>query len=261
MDSIINSKNLKEHSVEQYRFKVLGGASAMTVENEKEDNSILNLVKEEVNIIKSNEAPVKKDESNKFIEQLLKKSDDLSTTIIELQMKRDKQEIDFQNRLKNEIKREAEDAFEKGYQKAKNKFSEAVQNIKLHYASSINTLEEEHKKVDEYLKKIENELTKIAVEIAKEVILKEVKQSSSEIAVALSNKLVDELRDAKNIELKVNPKDFQALVQEYSKIEHIKVSSDKAVTEGGVMVLSEIGNLDGNLSTRIEKVKNLIENN
>lgn len=261
MDSIVNIKNLKEHSVEQYRFKVLGGVSAMNVENDKVENIILNPVKEEVGIIKSDEAPIKKDESNKFIEQLLKKSDDLSTSIIKLQMQIEKQEVDFQNRLQNEIKRESEDAFAKGYQKAKSELSEDVQDIKLQYVSSINMLEEEHKKVDEYLKKIESELTKTAIEIAKEVILKEVNQSSNEIAVALSNKLVEELRDAKNIELKVNPKDFEALTKEYSKIEHIKVSSDKAITEGGVIILSEIGNLDGNLSTRIEKVKNLIENN
>jgi len=92
------------------------------------------------------------------------------------------------------------------------------------------------------------------------VILKEVKHSSSEIASELSKNLMEELKDAKNIKLKVNPKDYDALKEIYSSIENIRVDSDSAITEGGVVILSDVGNLDGNIYTRLDKVKNLIEN-
>jgi len=68
------------------------------------------------------------------------------------------------------------------------------------------------------------------------------------------------LKDAKSIKLKVNPKDLESLKERYSTIENIRVDGDSAITEGGVVVLSDAGNLDGNISTRLEKVKNLIEN-
>ena len=111
-----------------------------------------------------------------------------------------------------------------------------------------------------FLKQVESELSSTAIEVAREVILKEIKHSSSDIAAALSKKLIEELKDAKTIKLKVNPSDYEALNEIYSTLENIRVDSDSAITKGGVVVLSDVGNLDGNISTRLEKVKNLIEN-
>lgn len=83
--------------------------------------------------------------------------------------------------------------------------------------------------------------------------------ASSDIALALATKLIGELSDAKSIEIKVNPKDFALLQKKYENLENVKVLSDNAIALGGVVVLSEIGNLDANLVNRIEKVKNLID--
>lgn len=251
-------KNSDEHSIEPYHFKVLGGANILP-----ESESILPEAIKEVppapkeKVIK--EEVIKQDANNLFVEKLLKKSDELSSNIIKLQMQIEKQEVEFQKRLTNDIKRESDNSFQKGYDKAKNDLQQTVNEIKEKFLNSINILEEQAKNSDEYLKKIEADLSSTAVEIAKEVILKELKQSSSEIAKALSQKLIEELKDAKNIKLKVNPKDFEALKENYSNIENIRVDSDLSIAEGGVVVLSDVGNLDGNLSTRIEKVKNLIQ--
>ncbi len=111
-----------------------------------------------------------------------------------------------------------------------------------------------------FLKQVESDLSSTAVEVAKEIILKEIKHSSSDIAATLSQKLIEELKDAKNIKLKVNPSDYESLNEIYSTIENVKVDSDSSITQGGVVILSDVGNLDGNISTRLEKVKNLIEN-
>jgi len=175
-------------------------------------------------------------------------------------MQVEKQEEDFNNRLKNELERESQSAYEKGYQKAKSDLDTSIKELKDKFLNSINTLELEAKKGNEFLEKVENELSSTAVEVAREVILKEIKHSSSDIAAALSKKLIEELKDAKSIKLKVNPSDYEALNEIYSTIQHIKVDSDSAITQGGVIVLSDAGNLDGNISTRLEKVKNLIEN-
>ncbi len=259
MKNIIDTKSAKNHLIEPYHFKVLGGIKT-TYQEEEQDLSEVVVQKEPVKDEQSEPVVQVYEQQNKFIEELLKKSDELSTNIVKLQMQIEKQEEDFNARLKNELERESQSAYEKGYQKAKNELEVEIDKVKEKFLNSINILEEEAKKGNEFLKHIESELSSTAVEVAKEVILKELKQSSSEIALALSKKLIDELKDAKNIKLKVNPKDYEALKERYSTIENIIVDSDSSITEGGVVILSDVGNLDGNISTRLDKVKNLIEN-
>ncbi len=262
--NIVNTDEFENHNVEKYRFKVLGGASNIGEQSAQEslveENVKVKELEEQVELISNTDIEVKSDEQSQFIEELLKRSDELSTNIIKLQMQIEKQDVNFEDRLQNELKRESESSYEKGYQKGKEELLNTVEDIKAKYLNSINILEAESKKGSEYLKKIESELSSTAIEIAKEVIAAEVKNSSSAIAIALAKKLIEELSDAKTIELKVNPKDFEAIKSENFEIENIKISSDLSITEGGVIVLSDAGNLDGNLSTRIGKVKNLIEN-
>ncbi|MCD8476674.1 MAG: hypothetical protein LRY68_00940 [Sulfurospirillum sp.] len=100
-----------------------------------------------------------------------------------------------------------------------------------------------------------------AFEIAKEVIQKEVSLSSSHIAASLSKALLQEVKDAVKIELRVNPKDLEALKELYANEEKIKVIGDDAIAQGGVVVFSDVGNLDGNLAMRLEKVKYLLHEN
>ena len=263
MKNIIDNETVKNHTIEPYHFKVLGGVGNLHEPEElvvtKEDDS--EVTQNELQKKEEIEPAIKIDEQqNRFIEELLKKSDELSTNIIKLQMQIEKQEEDFNNRLKNELERESQSAYEKGYQKAKSDLETGINETKSKFLNSINILEEEAKKGDDFLKHIESELSSTAIDVAREVILKEIKQSSSDIAMALSKKLVEELKDAKNIKLKVNPSDHEALNEVYSTVDNIRVDSDSAITKGGVVVLSDVGNLDGNISTRLEKVKNLIEN-
>ncbi len=254
MRNIIDPKRAKDHTVEPYHFKVLSASKEETVaaEEKVEDKPSKEVV---------NKPVVQIDEQqNRFIEELLKKSDELSSNIIKLQMQIEKQEADFNNRLESELKREAQSAYEKGYQKAKNDLEEDMKTLKNRFLDSIKTMDSEVKKGNEALKQFENELSSAALEVAKEVILKELKESSSSIASALSKKLVEELKDAKSIKLKVNPKDYEALTKAYTDIANISVESDGAIMEGGVVVLSDVGNLDGNIMTRLEKVKSLVRN-
>jgi flagellar assembly protein FliH len=263
MKNVIDTNTAKNHTIEPYHFKVLGGVSSV---HKQEDivevtNNVSEAVQNEPVKVQKAEPVVQIDEQqNRFIEELLKKSDELSTNIIKLHMQIEKQEEDFSNRLKNDLERESQNAYEKGYQKAKDDLEAETKEVKDKFLNSINILEVEAQKGNDFLKQVENDLSSTAVEVAREVILKEIKHSSSDIAAALSKKLIEELKDAKTIKLKVNPSDYEALNEIYSSRENIRVDSDSAITKGGVVVLSDVGNLDGNISTRLEKVKNLIEN-
>ncbi len=264
MKNVIENSATNGHKVEPYHFKVLGGSKVVQSSEDDVTSSVKESNKEtkdELNTLSKPEVVVQVDEQqNKFIEELLKKSDELSTNIVKLQMQIEKQEEDFNNRLKNELERESKNAYERGYQKAKDDLELGLKEIKEKFLDSINTLDLEIKKGNDFLYKIEEELSSTAIEIAKEVIAKEVKESSSIIANTLAKILIKELKDAKNIKLKVNPKDFKAFKEIYSESENIKVDADSAITEGGVVVLSDAGNLDGSIQTRLEKVKNLVDN-
>lgn len=256
MKTIIETNEVKEHMIEPYRFKVLGGAKLVeTSEEDVVDNSNI-----EQEVVPIEQEVIKQENDNKFVEELLKKSDELSSNLIKLQMQIEKQESEFERRLQSELERERQSSYENGYNKAKEELEVSIKEIKDKYLNSFKKLEEESKKQENFLKKLEEELSSVAIEVAKEVIAKEVKESSASIAKELSKVLMEELKDAKKIKLKVNPKDFEDIKSVYSDIEHISVDSDSAISEGGVVVLSDVGNLDGNIKTRLEKVKNLIDN-
>ncbi|MDD3059521.1 MAG: FliH/SctL family protein [Sulfurimonas sp.] len=93
------------------------------------------------------------------------------------------------------------------------------------------------------------------MDIAKEVIHVEVGTNSSEIAKKLSEERIKELQSASKITLRVNPKDHGALSEKVGSLEHISVLSDSAVSIGGVIAMSDAGNIDAQISKRFERLK------
>lgn len=75
MRNVIDTKIANEHKIEPYRFKVLGGGTSFTYEEESVPDIVENEEIEEKIITKPVVEPiVKQDEQqNQFIEELLKK--------------------------------------------------------------------------------------------------------------------------------------------------------------------------------------------
>ncbi len=265
-ENIINKERVEEHTVQRYRFKVLGTNLAEAQNSSSDEDALYQEERIDTSdaLLASDDLPrtSRVDETQHlFVEELLKKTDELTTNVIKLQLQIERQEGEFNNRLNEELKREREGAYTQGYQKAKEELETSQSDIKSRYLKSIAHLEELQQSLEARLSKMESELSTTAFEIAKEVIKKEVSAASGQIAIALSKELVKELKDATKIELKVNPKDLETLKEVYASSEKIKVSSDDAITLGGVVVLSDSGNLDGSLAMRLEKVKYLIQEN
>lgn len=262
-DNIIDKEKVDDHSVKPYRFKVLGSniseASSPLHTNEEiasYDPESMPMNDEIVTITRIEEGT-----QNQFIEELLKKTDELTTNVVKLQIQIEKQEQDFNNRLTEELTRERENAYAQGYQKAKEEAEGTINEIKSRYLKSIGHLDTLYKSIEDRMAKLETDMSVTAFEIAKEVIKKEVSASSTQIAASLSKALLKEVKDAIKIEIRVNPKDLEALKELYAEDEKIKVTSDDAITLGGVVILSDVGNLDGNLAMRLEKVKYLLQEN
>ena len=286
--SVITSETSPAHFIENYRFKVLGS-------NERAQDSAPVLIEENNLSEELNEQsleqggenfapqsqPVHQMQSNmqnhfapqpqnsqahqpgfdsSFVEELLKKTDELSSNIIKLQMQIENQESEFAKRLEAETIRAKEDGKNEGIAQTNAANEAKIKELEAKFSASAAKLDEQYVKFDEFLKKSEEELGQTAIKIAKEVIEKEVSSASSQIAHHLANSLIKELSDVKNIEIRVNPEDSDYLKEQFGKNERVKVSADDAISKGGVVIISEGGNIDATMQTRLEKLKMLVNN-
>lgn len=265
--NVISSKTSNQHVVEDYRFKVITefadpekpSPQNNTVDESKESKLASKDLPDTE--IKPEEKPVSESpfQSN-FIEDILKKTDEMSNNIIKLQMQIENQENEFNNRLKSELENAKEKFIKEGYEKAKKEFDENLSDLKDKYLKSISKLDEACASLNVFVEKNEKELADTAVDIAKEVVLKELNEDSRKIAYALAKDLIQELKGASAIELKVNSNDFDYLKENFSSQAHIKVSLDDAISKGSVVLLSDAGNIESNLNSRLAKIKKLVHN-
>lgn len=277
MDIIIRSDSTQGHIISKYQFKVLGVNN--TVENNASHNpseahsdfvplsqsNIADADKENIvnphndeesreieQLEKSSQAKSSKDE---LIESLLKKVDDVTSNYIKVQMKlEDAQELHAAQL--EEAKKEAfEEGIQEGLARAKADSDAANSNSLEQFAKSIQTLESSAQNFASSLTSIQDDLLNAALDIAKEVIEIEVNSIGNEIALKLAEGLIEELKTASKITLKVNPNSHGLLSEKLGKLQHIEIVSDSAVSPGGVIVFSDAGNIDAQIEKRFEKVK------
>jgi flagellar assembly protein FliH len=152
-----------------------------------------------------------------------------------------------------------EESFKNGLESAKEKFlkdEEAGLTSAIdQFSTSVKTLENSAIEFKNALEGIKNNLITAALDIAKEVVNVELNENSKDIAAVLSSELIKELQSASKITLKVNPKDHGEISKRVGSLEHVEVISDSAVSEGGVIALSDAGNIDAQISKRFERVK------
>jgi len=260
--NVISASNLHDHNVEPYRFRVLGSALESKSKNEPDDES----KKEEKKELKApapspqevKPEPQKPMESA-FVEELLKKTDELSSNIIKLQIKIENQEAEFEKRLTEETKRAKEEGEKIGREKAQELAKDAQDKLENQFGKALHVMEEAYQAFQAFMQKSESELSEAAIDVAKEVIKKEVSKDAASVSVTLAKALMKELSDATKFEVRVNPKTYEAVKEAFGPFEHIRVGTDDAISEGGVIVLSDVGNMDGALMTRLEKVKQMMK--
>lgn len=262
MATIISGDSAERHSVNKYTFKVLPVGSstneAPTSSQSSNEQSTQKFTKE--NNPKARESDVDssaltQSSKDSLIESLMKKTDEMSSNFIKLQMKLEEQEEEY----KEEIKRVQEEAYNEGVEVGKLQAQEDTKsnlsNGIAQFSSSVVKLEASAKEFEKALEGIKHELITAALDISKEVIGKELSKYSSEIAKVLADELIVELQSASNVTLRVNPKDHGAISEHAGTLEHVKIISDSAVSEGGVVAISDAGNIDSQISKRFERVR------
>lgn len=270
--NVISGGTSDQHVVEGYRFKVISEFDNHA--EEKQHSQISN--EENITTSSKDESPVEESQTPapsqvvqevqtpafqpSFVEDLLKKTDEMSSNIIKLQMQIESQENEFNNRLNSELESAKEKFSKEGYEKAKEEFQKELSDFKDKYLKSIAKLDNACENLENFIEKNEKELADTAIDIAKEVILKELELNSSKIAYALAKDLIGELKGASAIELKVNAEDYEYLKEQFDQNAHIKISLDDAISKGSVVIISDAGNIESNLNSRLTKIKKMVNN-
>ncbi|EDA4569304.1 flagellar assembly protein FliH [Campylobacter coli] len=270
--NVISGGTSDQHVVEGYRFKVISEFDNHT--EEKQYSQISN--EENITTSSKDESPVEESQTPapsqvvqevqtpafqpSFVEDLLKKTDEMSSNIIKLQMQIESQENEFNNRLNSELESAKEKFSKEGYEQARAEFEKELNDLRDKYLKSVSKLEEACVNLNAFIEKNEKELADTAIDIAKEVILKELENNSSKIAYALAKDLINELKGAGSIEIKVNSIDYNYLKEHFSENSHIKITLDDAISKGSVIILSDSGNIESNLNARLIKIKKMVNN-
>ncbi|MDQ7059782.1 MAG: flagellar assembly protein FliH [Sulfurimonas sp.] len=254
MATLISNDRLEKHAVKKYNFKVLASESsdmneAQTVESYSEDD---NPSRRTSDVDASSMTTSSKEA---LIESLMKKTDEMSSNFIKLQMKLESKEEEYEAQLQKTKEVSFSEGLKAGIQQAiddsKTDLSKGIEQ----FGTSVSTLENTAKEFEVALESIKSDLITAAVDIAKEVVSMELLDNSNEVAKKLGDSLIKELQSAAKITLKVNPKDHGAISQHVGSLKHIEIVSDSAVSEGGVIAISDAGNIDAQISKRFERVK------
>ncbi|WP_139451753.1 flagellar assembly protein FliH [Campylobacter armoricus] len=264
LTNVISTNNIASHVVEGYHFKVMSEMNSNEELNQEENQQSSqslpiqnNVTIEDLSVVENQVQTAQPQIQPDFVEDLLKKTDEMSGNIIKLQMQIESQEAEFSNRLNTELEHAKEKYIKEGYEDAQKKFESELEDLKEKYLKSIEKLENTIQTLNEFLSKNEKELADTAVIIAKEVIAKELEENSSLIALNLAKELMNELKSATKIELKLNPNDFEYVKTNLQEQNNIKFSLDDAINKGSILILSDAGNIESNLNNRLQKIKNM----
>ena len=252
MAKVIDANAVEKHNVHKYNFKViaLGSHEEATKEPEATVSVEPQLADESIDA-----SELSSGTKDSLIESLMKKTDEMSSNFIKLQMKYEEKEEEFKAELEKVRKEAFELGKEAGKQECHDQLEGSTKQLLEEYANSIKKLDNASVSFEHSLESLKNELVVAALDVAKEVVKVEVAHASSEIAKVLSEELIKDLQGASKITLKVNPKDHSVLSQHYEKLENVTVVSDSAISEGGVVVVSDAGNIDAQIEKRFERVK------
>jgi len=252
MVTVISKDAMQKHNVNKYNFKVIALGDSSSKNTQTKDKDTKENPPQEMEVDASALSTSSKDS---LIESLMKKTDEMSSNFIKLQMKLEAKEEEFTK----ELQKAKEEAFAQGIEAGKAQAKQEIdqqlnQSLEL-FTKSIQKLDAGAQEFQTALEGIKSELISAALDIAHEVIQVELSENSQKVAQVLSEELIKDLQTASKIMLKVNPKDFTYISEHFATLQNVSVVSDSAVSMGGVVVISDAGNIDAQISKRFQRVK------
>ncbi len=256
MGKVIDSDNLDKHHVKKFQF-----ATIAQVDNNKSafDQTLFSATSTDIEEPQEDNEEETSRPSNQEADALLQKIEYLSGENIRLETELES----LQKRFDEEIAKAREEAFEKGkvegIQETQVTFQEHNDTHNTQLIKSITSLEEAAQRVEAFLDASKEELIEASGIIAEKIIKKELEEHSHIVAKKLADSFINDLKEASTITLKVNPQDAHYIEEAYKERKKIIVDADDAINKGGIIILSDIGNIDGNIDTRVQKAIALIK--
>lgn len=252
MAKIVDSEALENHSVDRYNFKPLA----------LNDNIADDVVQkpQERRVFMQNDSDIdtsslSQNSKDSLIESLLKKTDEMSSNFIKLQMRLESMSDEHKSELEKVKKESYEAGVKAGLEEALRSDENTLKDAISRFGTSVLKLEKSSNSFEMMLEDIKKELVAAALDIAKEVVKVEVSQDSSRVALSLAKEIISELSEVSKITLKVNPIDYDKISTQLDSLQNISVVSDSAIAQGGVVAISDSANIDAQIKKRLEKVK------
>ncbi|MDP3301377.1 MAG: flagellar assembly protein FliH [Sulfuricurvum sp.] len=254
-DVIITKKNMDDHTVGKYQFKILSGLNGASVHEAAEELGLEHAKSTEQEKQIYEVPQTVGSNKDELIESLLKKADEMSSNFIKMQMKLETLQEDHASALEMAKKISYDEGFEAGILGEQSQDSKRKEQAQEQLSNSVKTLEGAASQFSSALESIQKELTHTALEIAREVIAIETQENGAKIAAKLSEDLIEELGEASKITLRVNPLDHGFISEKVGSLSHVEVLSDRAISQGGVVAISDLGNIDSQIKKRFERLK------
>ena len=261
--NLITPQDTKDHVIDGYHFKVMSEFASLQEqkiqkdENPSEDTAVANGENSSQNASNEQNSAQEPSSTTQRILELMKEKEEMidkaARAETQLTMKLEAQQKEFEAKLEL-AKKEAE---QQGYEKAKTQSESEMGELREKFSKSIAKLDEVCENLEQFIAKNEKELANAAIEIAQDVIEQELSENSAKIALNLAQRLIAELKGASSIELKISPSDYDFVKSNLSENSKLKINLDDAISKGSVVVLSDKGNIESDLNSRLNKIKKM----
>ncbi|WKZ70176.1 MAG: FliH/SctL family protein [Melioribacteraceae bacterium] len=170
-----------------------------------------------------------------------------------------------EERLAEKLKKE----FDNGYQTAVNdlekkyaeKYEKQISEEKKYLTDLISKINDE---MEHYEAKFSEMVITVALSMSKKILKQEIEKNSP--LIENINSIAQKMIGANYLVIKTNPEELQLLKENshnafaegnYSKI---KFEEDPRIEKGGFIIESDIGNIDGQISSQLNEIKKAIGN-
>lgn len=135
----------------------------------------------------------------------------------------------------------------------------ASQKLDSQVVEALTTLNNHSKQFDKITSSFEQKLITYSLKIASKIIGQEVQQNSNQIALNYAKDLILKLKDATQISVHVNPKDYEYLLANLDLGETVELIKDSNVSLGGIVISSDIGNFDSTIESKLDTLTQSID--
>ena len=149
-------------------------------------------------------------------------------------------------------------AYEDGYEDGLRKLDEANAALE-HELAELQ--QEADQQIAEFWRRIEPELLRLSVDIAGKIVHREI-AANEDFVLSTVKAALYQLREREHLKLRLNPSDCETarqhkedLIGAVEGIRSIEVIEDRRVDQGGCLIESPNGQLDGRIETQLKEVE------